>query len=451
MRALACLVLVAACHGNATTDDPDLATYLSRVAKLDEAARQREVAGWRLTRPEFEQLVVVPYQSLWFQYATHFDELAPALAARLAHPGAVTARKHVANDRGLTRSQGRLRWTVPLQYPSMVAALDGAPIDTVFVRLDGHWRSLSGIDEELLARARALDPTCGDRLASAGTPSQCTEVAWMIADAALRRQDDRFAHACKLASATCPLHGLPELDAALRDAGIAREHGSTDAPTVQTASCTTPEYIIKGKYGESITIRERGCHLCTLARDDETSPLLDGFARALRESPHALVEAAGLTRITLCSSIEGQNDASIVDNAIGGTIDPQRGGLMLSTEGLSLTGEDIVHHELFHLFDRSPEMLRYAGSDAEWDALNPKGFTYGHGQSAGPGFLNAHATVNEREDRATTYQFMMGRPGELCDRAAHDPIVLGKARLIRDRIHDVLGTSEYLERRLPCL
>lgn len=204
MRLAALVVALAACQG-ATTDDPDLATYLSRVARLDDAARVREVAAWKLTRAEYEQLVVTPYQSLWGPYAHHFDELAPSLVARLARPGAFIARKHVANDRVLTPSQGRLRWTLPLQYPSLVAAQGGEPIDTVFVRLGGHWRSLSGIDEELLARARALDPTCGERLASAGRPSQCTEVAWMIADAALRGQPDRFAHACKLASTTCPL------------------------------------------------------------------------------------------------------------------------------------------------------------------------------------------------------------------------------------------------------
>lgn len=450
MRVVACLLLVAACNKPAT-DDPDLATYLTRVSRLDAAARAEVVAGWRLTRAEFEKLVVVPFQSQWFQYATHFDELAPALAAQLDHPGTITARKHVAGDRALTPSQGRLRWVVPIQYPSMVAGLAGAPIDTVFVRVAGHWRSLSGLDEEVLSRARSLDPTCGDRLATAGPPTKCTEIAWVVADAAMRGQTDRFAHACKLAAASCPLHGLAELDAALRDAGIAREQGSAGTPTLKSAACTTPDYVITGSYGQRVTIHDHGCHICMLAPDGDGSPLLDGFARALRESPRELLAAAGLQRIDLCRTIAQENDATTSDLAIGGTIDPQRGGLMLSIENLSLTGEEIFHHELFHLLDRSVPMLRYAPDDPEWEAINPKGFSYGRGQATHPGFLDAQATKNVREDHAATYQYMMGHSAELCERAAHDPIILAKARLIRDRIRTVLGTSDYLDRRLPCL
>ena len=361
-------------------------------------------------------------------------------------------RKHLAGDPALTPSQGRLRWVVPVLYPSMVADLDGKPIDTVFVRDGSHWRALAGLDDEVLARARALDITCGDRLATAGPPTPCTQIAWVVADAAMRGQAERFAHACKLATASCPLHGMAELDAALRDAGIARERATAAAPTSKSASCTTPEYVVTGSYGERITIRDHACHVCTFARDDEDSPLLDGFAHALRESPHALVSAAGLSRISLCSQIVPQDpDAGDTDTAIGGTIDPQRGGLMLSTDGLSLTGDEIVHHELFHLFDRHPKMLRFAASDPDWLALNPKDFKYGHGQAAQPGFLNAHAMDNAREDRATVYQYMMGHSTELCERAAHDPVLLAKARIVRDRIRDVLGTSEYLDRRLPCL
>ena len=452
MRALACLAFLVACSGKPATDDADLASYLARVTRMSAPARATEIASWRLSRDEFEKLVVAPYRSLWFQYATHFDELAPSLAARLDHGGTFTARKHVAGDAALTPSQGRLRWTVPVQYPSMVVEEGGAPVDTVFVRIGSHWRSLSGIDEELLARARELDRTCGDRLATAGPPTKCTEIAWVVADAALRGQTDRFAHACQLASSACILPGVGELDAALRDAGLVRDKPSADNRTAKSASCTTPEYVVTGLYGEQITIRDHACHICTFALDDDPSPVVAGFARALRETPGAFLDAAALKRVSLCSSIvPDQATALYADTMIGGTIDPQRGGLMLLAEDASLTGEEILHHELFHLFDRNVQMLRYAPDDPAWEALNPKRFRYGRGQTAGPGFLSSHATASNREDRATVYQFMMAHPTELCERAAHDPILLGKARLLRDRIRGVIGASDYIDHRLPCL
>ena len=60
-----------------------------------------------------------------------------------------------------TRRSG-MRWALPVQYPSMVAELAGAPIDTVFVRDGSGWRALAGLDDLLLARVRALDPACAD-------------------------------------------------------------------------------------------------------------------------------------------------------------------------------------------------------------------------------------------------------------------------------------------------
>ena len=41
---------------------------------------------------------------------------------------------------------------------------------------------------------------------------------------------ERFAHACKLASTSCALHGMAELDAALRDTDIARERATAATP-----------------------------------------------------------------------------------------------------------------------------------------------------------------------------------------------------------------------------
>ena len=136
-----------------------------------------------------------------------FDGHTPELVAQLAAPAEVTARRHFAGDPRLTRAQARMRWAVPVQFPSAVAELAGRPLDTVFLHDGGHWRALVGLDELLLARARALDPACAERLALAGPTSRCTEVGWLVADAALRADRPRFAHACQLATTLC---GTPD-------------------------------------------------------------------------------------------------------------------------------------------------------------------------------------------------------------------------------------------------
>jgi hypothetical protein len=147
--------------------------------------------------------VVDPYSELWPEYARGFDEASAPLLARLAAGGAVAARRHFAGDPRLTPAQGRLRWAVPVQYPSVVVELGGAPFDTVFVYDGARWRVLAGLDELLLAHVRARDPACAALLARAGPPGRCTEVGWLVADAGLRTDPARFAHACRLAAAQC--------------------------------------------------------------------------------------------------------------------------------------------------------------------------------------------------------------------------------------------------------
>jgi hypothetical protein len=153
-------------------------------------------AGWRRT-------VVDSYAPLWADYAHGFDAQVPALVTRLAAAGPITARRHFAGDPRLTLPEARLRWAVPVQFPSLVAELGGTPIDAVFVYEAGGWRVLAGVDELVLARVRARDPACADRITRAGAVNKCTEVAWLVADSALRDQADRFAHACQLAATLC--------------------------------------------------------------------------------------------------------------------------------------------------------------------------------------------------------------------------------------------------------
>jgi hypothetical protein len=184
-RALA-LVVLAACsspsHHESTPEDR-LASYLTH-------AGSAEVATWKLGREDFHQIVVDPFRQLYDDYAAQFDAHPPVL-------GPVEVRRHFASDPAMTSSQVRLRWTLPAMYPAYTA------LGTVFVDDHGHWRSLAGLDEAMLARIRALDPACADRLLLVGPPGTCTDVGWAVADAGLRGDQARFAHVCQLAATAC--------------------------------------------------------------------------------------------------------------------------------------------------------------------------------------------------------------------------------------------------------
>lgn len=210
MRALAaCLVVAAIGCSHAAPPGPalgtpdDLAAYLRTLAGTDDATRRHAVAGWVLDEASWRRTVIDPYTPLWGAYIRAFDAASPALVARLASPGEITARRHFAGDPRLTPAQARLRWALPVEYPSAVAELGGAPIDTVFVYDGTRWRALAGLDEVVLERVRLRDPACAALVAQAGPPGRCTEVGWLVADAALRTDQQRFVHACRLAATLC--------------------------------------------------------------------------------------------------------------------------------------------------------------------------------------------------------------------------------------------------------
>ena len=204
---VALVAVLVACHEVPPLPAPgtpeDLAQYLRGVVGADEAVRRREVGAWIVDEATWNNDIVEPYRALHAEYVRTFDANADAIVARLAAPAEVTARRHFAGDPRLTRAQARARWALPVQFPSAVAELAGAPLDVVFLHDGGHWRALLGLDALLLAHARALDPACADRLALAGPSGRCTEVGWLVADAALRADRARFAHACQLATTLC--------------------------------------------------------------------------------------------------------------------------------------------------------------------------------------------------------------------------------------------------------
>lgn len=206
IRALLTLVLVA-CHEPAASPElatpAELAAYLRTVAGADTATRRREVAGWIVDETTWSRDIVEPFRSLYGEYVAAFDAQIAGTVARLASLGPITARRHFAGDPRALPAQIRTRWAVPVQFPSVVAELDGQPIDAVFIHDGTKWRALLGLDRLVINHVAALDPACARMLVLAGPPGRCTEVAWLVADAALRAQPERFAHACKLATTLC--------------------------------------------------------------------------------------------------------------------------------------------------------------------------------------------------------------------------------------------------------
>jgi hypothetical protein len=192
---LAVLAALAACDRApaprlATADD--LAAYISDLAASDPDAAARELARWPLDRALWQRTLVEPYRALW-------DELAPegrlrALRGELRR-GAVTARRHYADDPRLTPGQLWQRWALPTLYPSFVVEIDGRPLDAVFLHDGVRWRALAGLDELILARVRALDPGCATHLAGVVASADCASASWAVAEAALRNQPDERSEA----------------------------------------------------------------------------------------------------------------------------------------------------------------------------------------------------------------------------------------------------------------
>lgn len=141
-----------------------------------------------LDRTEFDQIVVEPFRRLWPDYVARYRPTDVPKAPR----------SHFAGDSRLTPSQARLRWVLPVMFPSYVDDQD------VFVKTGTGWHSLAGLDEAMLDRLRALDPVCEQHVEAVTPTGTCIEVAWQVADAGLRGDTDRFKHACQLAATACP-------------------------------------------------------------------------------------------------------------------------------------------------------------------------------------------------------------------------------------------------------
>ena len=60
-----------------------------------------------------------------------------------------------------------------------------------------------GLDRVIRSRVGQRDPACGATIDAPQPTKQCRDVAWVVADAALRTDDARFSRACLLAATAC--------------------------------------------------------------------------------------------------------------------------------------------------------------------------------------------------------------------------------------------------------
>ena len=186
----------------------------------------------------------------------------------------------------------------------------------------------------------------------------------------------------------------------------------------------------------------RRCVRCTLLdeRDGLPDSALEELVTAFARYPIPLLDAARIERVALCRHLDndGEEPAGLADTEarmlfvnVHSLLAPERVGYSIDYIA------ETAHHEVYHLLDFPAGQRR---TDIEWDQLNANGFAYGAGRKGDGrpfGFVNAYATTNGGEDRASTFQFLMARGQELCDLAKLDPTLLAKARVVWKRIATV--------------
>ncbi len=236
-------------------------------------------------------------------------------------------------------------------------------------------------------------------------------------------------------------------------ATLARNHVNIDTLSV-IDSCAGDNYR------HSMRNRCVRCEVATRANTGGIDPdLIDGVAITFAGYPAALLAASQLEHVALCRTIRIQGGAD--DRLPAGVAIADQHRLLISVEQFAenapsyrdFTIEQVVHHELFHLFDHATSGEK-VHADREWNALNPHGFVYadpaGDASARPRGFVNDYATTNELEDRATVFEFLLGQPTVLCEIAHVDPVVAAKTVVVWKRVAKITG-DKLLRRHAPCV
>lgn len=245
---------------------------------------------------------------------------------------------------------------------------------------------------------------------------------------------------------------LPELAPPYRDPDFARRIETLRATLARSSISLVPGTDTREVIEACVDAAT--CTRCDVATggDGIDPELIDQIALAFAGYPPALIDAARIDHVVVCRRIRHTQD----DAEPAGTADLSEHRMLISVE--PFIGEsagwgigDVVHHELYHLFDFA--QLGSLLIDPEWLALKPLGFEYrapALASNRALGFVNTYATTNEIEDRASTYQFLMARSTELCELASNDPIVAAKAALVWRRIAAVAG-EKFLRDHAACV
>jgi hypothetical protein len=214
------MIVLAAC-GSSDGDEPRkprvkqgspeaLAAYLDEVAAYPPAARAEVMRGWQLPPAAWNRIVVPPFRDAYADYLQRYDAAVAAIDKQLT-PGTYTARRHYAGDVAETPDELVLRWTVPVLYPSVVADRDGKPVNAVFLWDDNGWRTLAGLDRTIFDRCAALDTPairCTEFLQAVAI-KECSDVDYLVADAAIRSDRAAFTRACSFAAVRCGKRSAP--------------------------------------------------------------------------------------------------------------------------------------------------------------------------------------------------------------------------------------------------
>src|SRR5512140_3673461 len=194
-------------------------------------------------------------------------------------------------------------------------------------------------------------------------------------------------------------------------------------------------------------LQPNSCQRCILADNrDTTDDVLERITAVLDRYPAEMLAQADIHTLSLCRRIE--NIAAQKD-ILGGLSELDGRHMMILVSKPEFLAH-ILHHELFHMIE-STRIADLTTHDEEWERVNPIGFSYDTGLSSSEakkarpaGFVLAYAASSLAEDRASTFEYMMAEPDELCEMATNDPIVHAKVKIIWSRMKRYEGSYELM-------
>jgi hypothetical protein len=248
---------------------------------------------------------------------------------------------------------------------------------------------------------------------------------------------------------------LPELAKPVEDATFLERTAMLRATLVRNAIELDTDPMIDTCL---IPDEKPNCMRCDLATgmDGIDPDLIDRVAIAIASYPETLLAAAEIKSLALCRRIRYLASS---EDGPGGVAQTDKQRLMVSVESFMTEDarewaiEQIVHHEIFHLFDSVQLGNTLMRSDPDWGELKPPGFEYRDpavGTSRPNGFVNIYATTDEGEDRASTYEYLITRADELCGLAKTDPILEAKVEVVWRRVA-AAGGEPFLRKHAPCV